>query len=173
MKLATVRLGDGTRAVRIDAEAGVAVELGATDVAALLRWPDWRDHASRANGTSHPLEEVRYAPLVVTPEKVICVGVAGHPRGVGRDGGRPRVRGRRRHRSTSQHERPALRPASLISYVSTVITLVGGDVVATGTPAGVGHARQPPRYLTDGSLLTTRIDGIGECRNRCRREVLR
>jgi acylpyruvate hydrolase len=64
-------------------------------------------------------------------------------------------------------------PASLISYVSTVITLVGGDVVATGTPAGVGHARQPPRYLTDGSLLTTRIDGIGECRNRCRREVLR
>jgi acylpyruvate hydrolase len=64
-------------------------------------------------------------------------------------------------------------PDSLPSYVSSVLTLLGGDVVATGTPADVGHAQQPPRCLTDGAVPTTRIDGIGRCRKRCRREVLR
>jgi acylpyruvate hydrolase len=61
-------------------------------------------------------------------------------------------------------------PTELISYLSTVITLEPGDVIATGTPGGVGHARKPPRYLTDGSVLTTRITGVGECRNICRTE---
>jgi acylpyruvate hydrolase len=61
-------------------------------------------------------------------------------------------------------------PGALVAYLSEIITLRPGDVIATGTPGGVGHARKPPRYLTDGALLTTRIDGIGECRNRCRKE---
>lgn len=61
-------------------------------------------------------------------------------------------------------------PADLISYLSAIITLEPGDVIATGTPGGVGHARKPPRYLTDGAVLTTRISGIGECRNTCRQE---
>ncbi|MFH9065791.1 fumarylacetoacetate hydrolase family protein [Streptomyces coeruleorubidus] len=51
-----------------------------------------------------------------------------------------------------------------------MITLAPGDVIATGTPGGVGHACTPARYLRDGSLLVTRIEGIGECRNVCRRE---
>ena len=46
-----------------------------------------------------------------------------------------------------------------------------GDVIATGTPGGVGHARKPARYLQDGTRLVTRIEGIGECRNTCRRET--
>ena len=58
-------------------------------------------------------------------------------------------------------------PAELVSYVSTVITLLPGDVIATGTPAGVGHARTPPRYLSPGSRVVTRIEGVGECDNRC------
>jgi acylpyruvate hydrolase len=61
-------------------------------------------------------------------------------------------------------------PVELVEYVSTFITLLPGDVIATGTPGGVGHARTPPRYLADGDVLTTTVDGIGECRNRCRRE---
>lgn len=60
-------------------------------------------------------------------------------------------------------------PATLVAYVSEIITLVPGDVIATGTPAGVGHARTPARYLEDGSTVVTRIDGVGELRNRCRR----
>jgi acylpyruvate hydrolase len=43
--------------------------------------------------------------------------------------------------------------------------LVPGDIIATGTPGGVGHARKPPRYLTEGSRLATRIEGLGEQRN--------
>ena len=43
-------------------------------------------------------------------------------------------------------------PAALVSYMSDIFTLMPGDVIATGTPAGVGHARMPPRYLRDGSV---------------------
>ena len=56
-------------------------------------------------------------------------------------------------------------PASLVAYISQFITLVPGDLIATGTPGGVGHARKPPRYLTAGMELVTRVNGIGECRN--------
>jgi len=61
-------------------------------------------------------------------------------------------------------------PVSLVRYISSIITLIPGDLIATGTPGGVGHARKPPRYLTDGSEVVTRIEGIGECRNTCRDE---
>ena len=60
--------------------------------------------------------------------------------------------------------------ATLISYLSEITTLQPGDVIATGTPGGVGHARKPARYLADGQVMITRIDGIGECRNVCRKE---
>lgn len=56
-------------------------------------------------------------------------------------------------------------PAALIAYFSQVVTLNPGDVIATGTPGGVGHARTPPRYLTDGSVLETTIEGLGAQRN--------
>jgi acylpyruvate hydrolase len=58
-------------------------------------------------------------------------------------------------------------PAAAIAYVSTILTLHPGDVLALGTPGGVGHARKPPRYLTPGAVLTTAIEGLGECRNTC------
>jgi acylpyruvate hydrolase len=58
-------------------------------------------------------------------------------------------------------------PAALVSYISTIVTLRPGDVIATGTPGGVGHARDPKRYLRPGSVVTTAIAGLGECRNTC------
>ncbi|WFE28083.1 fumarylacetoacetate hydrolase family protein [Solwaraspora sp. WMMD791] len=61
-------------------------------------------------------------------------------------------------------------PPRLVAYLSTICTLRPGDVIATGTPGGVGHARKPPRYLADGDVLVTRIGGVGECRNTCRAE---
>src|SRR6185312_11406777 len=54
---------------------------------------------------------------------------------------------------------------ALIEYISSVVTLEAGDVVATGTPAGVGFARKPPRYLRAGDEVVIRIQGIGELRN--------
>jgi acylpyruvate hydrolase len=52
-------------------------------------------------------------------------------------------------------------PAALLSYISTIITLNPGDVIATGTSGGVGHARTPPAYLKPGQTLVTSIEGIG------------
>ena len=57
-------------------------------------------------------------------------------------------------------------PVELVAYISTMITLRPGDLILTGTPGGVGHARQPARYLVPGDVVGTSIDGIGELRNR-------
>ena len=64
-------------------------------------------------------------------------------------------------------------PSELVAYVSTIITLRPGDVIATGTPGGVGAARTPPQFLDDGEVVVTRIAGVGECRNVCRKEETR
>jgi 2-keto-4-pentenoate hydratase/2-oxohepta-3-ene-1,7-dioic acid hydratase in catechol pathway len=53
----------------------------------------------------------------------------------------------------------------LIEYLSSVVTLEPGDVVSTGTPAGVGFARKPPRFLKAGDEVVIRIEHIGELRN--------
>src|SRR5437773_2431184 len=53
----------------------------------------------------------------------------------------------------------------LIEYISQVVTLEPGDIVATGTPAGVGFARMPPRWLKAGDETVVKIQGIGELRN--------
>lgn len=57
------------------------------------------------------------------------------------------------------------KPAELVSYISQFCTLEPGDVIATGTPEGVGVASEPPVFLTEGQVLRTAIEGIGECRN--------
>lgn len=53
----------------------------------------------------------------------------------------------------------------LIAYLSSVVTLEPGDVVSTGTPSGVGFARNPPRWLKAGDEVTVKVQGIGELRN--------
>lgn len=55
--------------------------------------------------------------------------------------------------------------AQLISYISHSITLEPGDVIATGTPAGVGHYLKPPRYLEPGDVIRCEIEGIGVLEN--------
>lgn len=59
-------------------------------------------------------------------------------------------------------------PVTLVGYLSRIVTLRPGDVIATGTPGGVGHAGVPPRYLTDGSVLVTEISGLGRQENTAR-----
>ena len=55
----------------------------------------------------------------------------------------------------------------LVAALSAVLPLLPGDVIFTGTPAGVGFARQPARSLQPGNVLETWIEGIGTMRNRC------
>lgn len=57
------------------------------------------------------------------------------------------------------------RVPDLIEYLSGVFTLEAGDVISTGTPAGVGFARNPPRFLRPGDDVVVRVEGIGELRN--------
>lgn len=55
----------------------------------------------------------------------------------------------------------------LVAYLSKFCTLEPGDIIFTGTPAGVGSVRQPRRYLQPGEEIVSTIEGIGTLRNRC------
>jgi acylpyruvate hydrolase len=276
MRLATIRTATGNRAVRVDADA--AVETGEADIRALLERPGWAEHAAAAAGPVHPIAGLDYAPLVPSPEKIICVGLnyrdhvkeMGHelpdhptvfakyapslvgayddivlPRAskaidyeveltvvIGRpvrhatpaeavaaiagytvlndvsvrdfqyrtkqflqgktfdrttplgpwlvtpdelpEGGwevSTAIDGETMQRSTTAEL--IFTPVDLVVYLSSIVTLNPGDVIATGTPGGVGHARRPPRYLEDGNVLVTTVAGVGECRNSCRLEEAR
>jgi 2-keto-4-pentenoate hydratase/2-oxohepta-3-ene-1,7-dioic acid hydratase in catechol pathway len=58
--------------------------------------------------------------------------------------------------------------AAIISHCSRAFTLEPGDVIATGTPGGVGVFRNPPRFLADGDVVVVSIERIGELVNTCR-----
>jgi 2-keto-4-pentenoate hydratase/2-oxohepta-3-ene-1,7-dioic acid hydratase in catechol pathway len=60
--------------------------------------------------------------------------------------------------------------ATIISHCSHAFTLEPGDVIATGTPGGVGIFRDPPEFLADGDVVTVSIERVGELRNTCRHE---
>jgi acylpyruvate hydrolase len=273
VKLATIRDGDRTLAVRVDGDE--AVELGATDVGEVLRREDWLSWAASVSGARRPVDGLDSAPLVVRPDKVVCVGLnyrnhilemgrqlPGHPTlfakftssliGAHDDILLPAVSemvdweaelavvigARARHMSeadavdaiagyavlndvsvrdyqnrtlqwlqgkTFEHSTPVgpwlvtrdespgpdreitcevqgelmqkadtgdlvFGPAALVAYISDILTLEPGDIVATGTPGGVGAARDPQRFLQDGETVVTRIAGVGELRNVCRKE---
>jgi acylpyruvate hydrolase len=273
MKLATIRIDGTTRAVRADGE--VATELDAPDVGVVLARDGWQEWARNADGATHPVESLDFAPLVPNPDKVICVGLnyrnhiiemgrelPDHPTlfakfrstliGADDDIVLPKVSSdvdweaelavvigaRTRHADETtaaaaiagysvlndvsvrdyqyrtlqwlqgkmfEHTTPlgpwlvtpdeapatsrtiechvngeqmqradtadlVFDPVALVVYISSIITLEPGDVIATGTPGGVGAARTPPRFLAAGDEVVTHIEGVGECRNRCRAE---
>ncbi|WP_089104398.1 fumarylacetoacetate hydrolase family protein [Streptomyces hyaluromycini] len=103
MKLATLRTGATTRAVRLDGESGesggsgepggtggtggVLVDLGLPDVGAVLRQDGWREFAATATGPAYPLAGADFAPVVPAPSKVVCVGLnyRNHIQEMGRD----------------------------------------------------------------------------------------
>jgi 2-keto-4-pentenoate hydratase/2-oxohepta-3-ene-1,7-dioic acid hydratase in catechol pathway len=54
---------------------------------------------------------------------------------------------------------------ALVANLSASLPLLPGDVIFTGTPSGVGLGRDPQRWLADGDVLTSYIEGIGEMRH--------
>ena len=54
-----------------------------------------------------------------------------------------------------------------IEFLSSVLTLEPGDIVLTGTPAGVGFGHRPPRWLTPGAEVVVHVEGLGELHNTC------
>ncbi|MQY31286.1 fumarylacetoacetate hydrolase family protein [Nocardia aurantia] len=74
-----------------------------------------------------------------------------------------------------QHDRTAsmiFAVPELIARISAIVPLLPGDLIFTGTPAGVGNRRNPPRYLRPGDELVSRIEGIGELRQNFSRSAL-
>ena len=57
---------------------------------------------------------------------------------------------------------------ALVSYISQFMTLLPGDVISTGTPAGVGLGQNPPRFLVAGDIVELGIEGLGSSRQRLR-----
>lgn len=57
-------------------------------------------------------------------------------------------------------------PEALVEYISHIYPLDPGDVIVTGTPGGVGHARDPKRYIGDGQTVKVEIDGLGYVANK-------
>jgi acylpyruvate hydrolase len=55
--------------------------------------------------------------------------------------------------------------AAIIAFLSSIMTLEPGDIIATGTPSGVGFKRTPPLFLRDGDVTEVEIEGIGQIRN--------
>jgi 2-keto-4-pentenoate hydratase/2-oxohepta-3-ene-1,7-dioic acid hydratase in catechol pathway len=60
--------------------------------------------------------------------------------------------------------------AEIIEYLSRGMTLEPGDLIATGTPGGVGDSRVPPRYLVEGDVVEIEVSGVGALRNPVRQE---
>ena len=278
MKLATLRTASGTQAVRVDDDR--LIEIGSPDVGVLLAMPDWQQRAESASGTAHDAAGADFAPLVLNPGKIVCVGLnyRHHILEMGREipqfptlfakypealiGASDDIQLApesdsvdweaelavvigatvRRARGSSAEAaiagfavlndvtmrdwqyrtmmwdqgktweattplgpylvtpdelpggvRPALDlscrvndevvqsantsdlvfdPVALVEYISTILTLRPGDVIASGTPGGVGHARKPPRYLAPGDVLTTDISGLGIAHNRAVAEAV-
>ena len=74
-----------------------------------------------------------------------------------------RVNGETRQDATT---RDMLFPVDIIlEYLSQGMTIEAGDIIATGTPEGVGLGRTPPEYLKNGDIVETEIEGIGKLRN--------
>ena len=272
MKLATIRTSSTTCAVVAIGDELVEID-AAPDVGRLLADPLWRTRAANASGARHRASDADFAPLVVRPDKVFCVGLnyrshieemgnavpefptlfakftdsligANDPIAIPAESEKVDwevelgvVLGQTIRRATPTQARAAIAgytvvndismrdwqrrtveflqgktfehstpvgpyllvdetdgpvptfdlrcsvdgvvkqssntsdlvfdPVALVQYCSRIITLRPGDVIATGTPGGVGAARTPPEFLHPGAVVLTEIDGIGACRNVC------
>lgn len=148
----TVVIGDSVRdANEQAAEAAIAGYTIMNDVSV-------RDYQRRtANVTQGKIFEGSspVGPVLVTPDELPSGGLAISTT----------VNGQLMQSSTT--DQLVFGAVMLVSYISRIITLNPGDLIATGTPGGVGSKRTPPRWLADGDEVVTSIDGIGSLRNRC------
>jgi len=270
VKLATIRLADRTTAVRVEGDS--LIDLGLSDVGAVLASSGGLAAAATAQGPRHAAADAVFATLVPRPSKVVCVGLnyQNHIKEMGRDlpehptlfakfadtliGARDGIarpaeteafdweaelavvigaQVRRADEAAAEAAiagftvlnditcrdwqfrtrewlqgknwdsttpvgpylvtteeaggpRPALDircevngkvmqqdntgdllfdPVDLVCYVSTMVRLNPGDIIATGTPGGVGHARKPPVFLQEGDTVVTEIAGLGRLEN--------
>jgi len=275
MRLATIRTPGGPRAARIDPATGDAIVLNGGSVRAVLDRPDWRHSAAAHEGPIVAAADVRFAPVVPDPDKIVCVGVnyrahigemgreipahptyfakyrraligaydpirlpdpdvstkidwegelaivIGHPvRNASLSEAADAIAGfcvlndvsardwQRRTiqflagktfeamtpvgpwitttdevgvspeldirtevdgvtKQSSNTSDLVFGPVDIVQDLSRIITLDPGDIIATGTPSGVGFARDPKEFLGPGSTVTVTIAALGSVDNAC------
>ncbi|MBI2726257.1 MAG: fumarylacetoacetate hydrolase family protein [Polaromonas sp.] len=115
---------------------------------------DWQRHSAQATPGKNFYRSGALGPWIVTPDEI---GDLRQLEIVGRLNGEVM-----QHDSIAQLIFPVPR---LIAYLSTFTELEAGDVIATGTPAGVGMSRKPQRWLRSGDVFEVEITGLGVLRN--------
>jgi len=120
---------------------------------------DWQKHATQATAGKNFVHSGAFGPYLVTPDEAPApeaMIVQGRLNGevVQRDSGANMI----------------FTVAQAIAYLSTFTELLPGDVIATGTPAGVGLSKKPPRWLREGDVFEVEISGLGVLRNPVRNE---
>ena len=96
-------------------------------------------------------------PFIATPDEIPDVGTLGMWLTVNGE--------RKQHGNTREL---VFGVPTLVSYISQFMTLLPGDIISTGTPAGVAMGHKPPRFLHDGDVVALGIDGLGESRQHIR-----
>ena len=150
-----VVIGTGGRDIRVEdawsAVAGLCVLNDVTVRDFQRRTPQW--FAGKSWEASTPM-----GPFLVTPDEIADVGDLELV---------VKVNGEERQRATLDDL--VFDVAALVSDLSRIVALRPGDILATGTPGGVGDAMRPSRYLEDGDVVTVSVSGLGTLSNRFRR----
>ena len=115
---------------------------------------DWQRHAQQIASGKNFVGTGPFGPWLVTPDEI------GDPARLKLE---TRVNGRVEQKSDTSMLIFSI--PRLINYCSTIFDLVPGDVIATGTPAGVGFTRKPPVFLKPGDVVEVEIENIGVLRN--------
>jgi 2-keto-4-pentenoate hydratase/2-oxohepta-3-ene-1,7-dioic acid hydratase in catechol pathway len=115
---------------------------------------DWQRHAAQATPGKNFEASGAMGPWLVTPDES---GPVENMTVIGR------LNGREMQRDSAANM--IFSVPQIIAYISTFATLLPGDVIVTGTPAGVGFTRKPPLYMVPGDVFEVEITGVGVLRN--------
>lgn len=144
----------GTKARHVGVEEAARVIAGYT-VLNDVSVRDWQFHTSQFLPGKNFEATTPVGPWMVTPDEIDPLNLAL----------RCEVNGK-----LMQHGRTddlLFSPAAVVAYVSSFTTLEPSDLIATGTPAGVGVFRNPPIFLKPGDVVRSEIEGIGALNNGC------
>src|SRR3954466_2414931 len=151
-----------------EGELAVAIGKGGRHISQAARWNhvagysiyndvsvrDWQRHAQQIASGKNFVGTGPFGPWLVTPDEI------GDPTKLKLE---TRVNGKVEQKSDTSMLIFSI--PRLINYCSTIFDLVPGDVIATGTPAGVGFTRKPPEFLKPGDVVEVEIENIGVLRN--------
>jgi acylpyruvate hydrolase len=140
-----------------EAEAGACIA-GYT-VVNDISMRDWQWRTTQWDQGKNFEASTPVGPFLVTPDEL------GDPQGTGVVDLEVTCRVDRQTMQTGRTCDLLFGPAAIVSYASQFTTLRPGDLIASGTPGGVGAGRDPKVFLAPGQVLETAIEGIGACRN--------